>query len=135
MLKRDITYEDFNGLTVTETFYFNLSVDELMEIEVDYPEGVEGVFNSGDRKKIFQIIRRMILGSYGIKSEDGKDFLKSKKLLKKFKNSNAYDMLYVELGTNADKAAEFFNGITSSGFAKFMKTVQTTDVELPPVKE
>ena len=33
MIKKNITYTDYNGVTRTEPFYFNLSKSELMEME------------------------------------------------------------------------------------------------------
>ena len=35
MLKKTITYEDFNGVERKEDFYFNLSKAEIMEMQFD----------------------------------------------------------------------------------------------------
>ena len=41
MLKKTITYTDYNGMERTEDFYFNLSKAELMEMEMSTTGGME----------------------------------------------------------------------------------------------
>lgn len=48
---------------------------------------------------------------YGEKSPDGKRFVKSEELSTAFSQTEAYSQLYMELATDADKAAEFINGV------------------------
>jgi len=61
MLKRDITYENFDGETVTETFYFNLSRFEIIDLQVGYEKGLDAalrqIIRSEDHKGVVDIFR------------------------------------------------------------------------------
>lgn len=115
MLKRDITYEDFDGKSVTETFYFNISKPELIEMEVEYKEGfdkyLEKVIQADDKKELMAVFKRIVLLSYGQKSDDGKRFIKNDELRKDFEQTAAYISLFTELALDDDAAAKFINGV------------------------
>lgn len=117
MFKKVIKFEDFNGTSREETFYFNLSKAELMEMELSTQAGVEEMIRmliaTKDNAKIMQIFKDLILKSYGIKSEDGTRFIKSKELREAFEQSNAYSELFMEMITNPDVQAAFINGVIS----------------------
>lgn len=119
MIRRDITYNDFEGNTHTEAFYFHLSKVELTKLALDYPEGVEKVLSrataSGDNRELFGLIERFILSSYGVRSEDGKGFTKTEELTKKFNDSFAYEQLYDELTSNDKEGSAFILGIMPKG--------------------
>lgn len=127
MLKKTITYEDFNGEEVTEDFYFHLSKADLVELEMSKKGGLEAwikrVVDSRDGKAIMEEFKNLIMMSVGERSEDGKRFRKSVDLRNDFKDSPAYDTLFMELVTNAEKAAEFVNGIIPRNMADQLKGV------------
>jgi hypothetical protein len=131
MFKRDITYEDFSGEKITETFYFNLTKTEIVELEVDFKEGlrdaISRIVKTEDRKEIVTIFKRIILLAYGIKSEDSKRFIKNDTLREEFSQSAAYDELFMELATDENAAAAFINGIVPKDIAKEMEKVATAD--------
>lgn len=115
MLKKTITYEDYNGESRTEDFYFNLTKAEIAEMELSTPGGmqamVDGIIAAKDNAKIIAIFKDLILKSYGEKSADGKHFLKSKERSELFAATEAYSNLFIELCTDANAAAAFVNGI------------------------
>lgn len=119
MLKKSITYTDYNGVERTEDFYFNLNKAEVteMELSVDggYSELIKRVANSIDPKEIINIFKTIILNSYGEKSLDGRRFMKKDKngnpLSRNFEATEAFVNLYVELATDSNKAAEFINAV------------------------
>ena len=117
MFKKVIKYEDFNGQKREETFYFNLSKAELMEMELSTQAGVEEMIKmliaTKDNAKIVQIFKDLILKSYGIKSEDGTRFIKSQELREAFEQSNAYSELFMEILANSDAQVAFINGVIS----------------------
>jgi hypothetical protein len=124
MLTKKITYTDYNGTTRTEEFMFNLSKAELMEREMATTGGLENVLNSiiasNDQEQITNAFKQIILKSYGEVSEDGRKFIKVHNgvpLAEEFSQSEAYSELFMELSTNADKAAEFVNGIIPKDLA------------------
>lgn len=115
MLTKKITYTDFNGEQQTEKFYFNLSKAELLEMEIGknggYQNYLKRLINSRNQEEIAAIFKMFILKSYGIKSDDGKRFIKSEEISKEFEQTDAYSELYCELVTDTKKATEFFNGL------------------------
>lgn len=127
MFKRDITYEDFDGDKVTETFYFNLTRTELIQLEVHYKgglkEALDRIIKSQDNKQLIEEFQRIILLSYGVKSDDGKRFIKNDALKDEFSQSAAYDELFMELSTNEESAANFINGIIPKNFAEEMEKI------------
>lgn len=115
MLKKTITYKDFNDQTVTEDFYFNLSKAELIEMEVRKTGGIEAhlkrIIATNDGAKVYNEFKNLILQAYGKKSEDGKRFMKSPEIKIEFATSEAYSELIMEMLTDAGAAAAFMNGI------------------------
>lgn len=115
MLVKKIKYTDFNGNEREEEFYFNISKAELIEMELKTNGGFDTmlrkIISQQDSKKIVEIFKDLILRAYGIKSDDGRRFIKSKELSEEFSQTNAYNDLFLELTTNSDKAKEFVNGI------------------------
>lgn len=115
MLKRTITYTDYNGMERTEDFYFNLSKAELMEMEMGTTGGLVEMINrvvaAKDAPEIIAIFKKLILQAYGEKSPDGKRFIKSAELSNAFAQTEAYSELFMELATNDEAAADFVNGI------------------------
>ncbi len=115
MLKKTITYTDFNGIERTEDFYFNLTKAEIAEMELEIPGGmtamIERITKSQDTPSLIKLFKELILRSYGKKSDDGRRFIKNKDIVDDFKDSVAYSELFMELATNADAASAFVNGI------------------------
>lgn len=115
MLKKTITFEDFDGRQVTEDFYFNLSKAELVELEVSSKTGfadlLQQIVASNDGQEIINHFKQIILMAYGKKSDDGRRFIKSQELRDEFEQTNAYSELFIELATNADAASAFMRGV------------------------
>lgn len=118
MLKKTITYQDYNGNEITEDFYFNLSKAEVTEMELSRTGGlsnyIERIVAAKDVPAIINEFKYLILKSYGVKSEDGKRFIKSEELSQAFAQTEAYTELFVELVSDAEAAANFVNGIIPS---------------------
>lgn len=115
MLKKTITYIDYNGEKRSEDYMFNLSQAECMEMELSTNGGmqqlIERIVSEKDNEKIVEIFKKIILKAYGIKSPDGKYFRKSTEISKDFESTEAYSVLFMELATNSDAAAEFIRGV------------------------
>lgn len=116
MLKKTITYTDYNGVERTEDFYFNLTKAEAMEWEMSVNGGltamVQRITAAQDAPTIVKLFKELILKAYGEKSLDGKRFIKSKELSEAFAQTEAYSQLFMELAFDAEAAAAFVNGIT-----------------------
>jgi|SRR5215203_354343 len=119
MIPRQITYEVFdeygNPAQVTETFYFNLSKPELIKLQVEYKQGfvemLQEIIKTEDNKELVKQFDTLILMSFGVRSEDGRRFIKSPELAKEFSQTDAYNVLFAELATSELEAAKFIQGI------------------------
>ena len=121
MLKKSITYTDYNGNKLTEDFYFNLSQAELMELELGvsggYTESIKKIVAAQDAPSIIKVFKDLILKSYGEKSPDGKRFIKNDELREAFAQTDAYSVLFMELATDSEAAAEFIKKVVPSELA------------------
>lgn len=132
MLKKTITYTDYDGVQRTEDFYFNLSKAEIAEMELSTAGGLDKTINrivaEQDGARIIALFKDLVLKSYGKKSDDGRRFIKNQELRDDFAQTEAYSDLFMELATDADAAAAFVNGIVPD-----MSGVQAkTQTALPP---
>lgn len=122
MLKKTITYNDYNGVERTEDFYFNLTKAEVLEMEMSATGGlaewIKRVVAAQDQPAIIKLFKDLILKAYGEKSPDGRRFMKSEELKDSFAQTEAYSILFMELATDADAASEFVNGIVPAGLAE-----------------
>lgn len=123
MLKKSITYTTFDGETVTEDHYFHLSKAQIVEKEAMTPGGYGALLqrisksveeDRPDGKLIMETFNDLVNESYGVKSEDGRRFIRGG--VDQFRESPAYDVFFIETCTDADKMAEFVNGIMPAGF-------------------
>ena len=117
-----ITYTDYNGTTRKEDFYFNLTKAEIMELEMSIKGGlaemIKRIVDAQDQPAIIKIFKDLIVKAYGVKSLDGKRFIKNDEVTDDFVQTEAYSQLFMELATDADAAAKFVNGIVPADMAK-----------------
>lgn len=129
MLKKTMTYEDFNGVKRTEDFYFNLTKAEVMEMELTTSGGlaerIDRLVKTQDMPEIIKIFKELILTAYGEKSPDGKRFIKNQEVRDSFAQTNAYSDLYMLLATDDKEAAKFVNGIVPADMAPQTATPAT----------
>jgi hypothetical protein len=115
MLKKTITYTDYNDFVRTEELYYNLSNAEIAEMELSVNGGlaemIQKIVSAQDTPSIVKIFKDLLLKSYGEKSGDGKRFIKSDEISASFSHTEAYSKLFMELATDAKAAVNFVNGI------------------------
>lgn len=121
MLKKTITYTDFNGMERTEDFYFNLTKAEIMEMQMGTQGGlaemIEKIVQTQDGPEIMRLFKDIILKAYGEKSLDGKRFIKNDQIREEFAQTEAYSNLFMEL-IDAEAGAAFINAIVPADMAK-----------------
>ena len=130
MLAKTITYNDYDNNERTETLYFNMNKMELTEFAADLPDDVfknvsgvksiqdvANVVNKMGSRGIIKFIKELVLRSYGVKSEDGRRFIKSKELSEEFSQTVAYDMFMSELMSDDNAASNFVNGLIPASMA------------------
>lgn len=115
MIKKTITYTDYNDVERTEDFYFHLTKAEVMKMQMGTTGGlaemIQRIVAAQDMPTIIATFEEMVLKAYGVKSPDGKQFIKNDELRTAFAQTEAYSQLFMELSTDPDKAGEFVNGI------------------------
>lgn len=115
MYKWTLTYTDFDDRERTEDFYFNFTKAELIEMEVAKSGGLaamlQRIIDAKDTPEIIMEIKRLLLNAYGVKSGDGRHFMKNDQIRAEFEHSEPYSIMFMELSMNDEKAAEFINGV------------------------
>lgn len=115
MIKKTVKYNDYNGIERTEDHYFHLNEAEIMELEMSINGGlstmIDRVIAAQDGATIMKVFKDIILRAYGVKSDDGRRFIKNQEVRDSFVQTEAYSIIFMELVTDAEKAAEFVNGI------------------------
>lgn len=113
MLKKVVTYTNFEGEQVTETLHFNLTKAELMEMELSVDGGltslIKKVVKADSHPEIFRIFKDLILKAYGIR--DGSHFIKSTAISEEFSHTEAFSELFMTVVQDADEASAFISGI------------------------
>lgn len=116
MLTKTITYKDYDGTERTETFYFNLNEAEIARMHLTIDGGMKAyinkIVNAKSNIEIIKFFDKILEASYGVKSDDGKRLIKSPELFKAFTETEAYNILYIELlGNQGKNAADFIQAI------------------------
>lgn len=110
MLHKKVTYTNYNGEVVNEDVYFNLTSMELVKMEAKYEmsisDKIKEVTESNDYRGIIALFEDLLLTAYGIKSEDGRRFVKDKEATKEFEDSIAYAEIFEQIILNPDAAKE-----------------------------
>lgn len=131
MLKKTITYVDYNGQQRTEDFYFNLTQAEIMEMEATtaggYADMLQRIVDAQDQTAIFNTFKDIIMTAYGEKSPDGRRFVKTPEIKDAFVQTEAYSALIMEFFRDPNSAIEFANGILPTSVSN--QTPQLTNAQ------
>lgn len=122
MIKKTVTYTDYNGVERKEDFYFNLTKAEVMKLQLGTVGGLSAmlqkIIDTNDVPTLMNIFEDLVLKAYGVKSDDGRRFIKNDEVRAAFAETEAYSQIYMELAFDAKAAAEFVNGIIPADVAK-----------------
>ena len=123
MLKKRIKFKDLDGNEIVDDFYFNLTKAEIAEMELEFAtykdgettggfgEMLQNVVKAGSGKVIIDTFKDILRRSYGVRSEDGRRFMKSPVYFEEFLETDAYSELFMQLVTDAGAAAAFIRGL------------------------
>jgi hypothetical protein len=117
MLKKTVQYENFDGETVYEDCYFNLTKAELVDMSAEYGEGedmaakLRKIANSNNKFDIIPVFKDILRRAYGRRSEDGKRFVKKPEYWDEFVSSEPFSVIFMEICTDGEKSAEFIRAI------------------------
>ena len=110
MLHKKVNYTNYNGEVVNEDVYFNLTSVELVRLEAKYgqsiPDKIKEVTEANDYRGIISLFEDLLLTAYGVKSEDGRRFVKDKQATKEFGDSIAYAEIFEQIILNPEAAKE-----------------------------
>lgn len=127
MLKKTVTYTDFNGVERTEDYLFHFNKAEIAEMELSenggYSELLKKIVASKDTPSIIRYFKKLVLDAYGVKSEDGRSFRKSKELRDAFEQSEPYSIIFMELATDDKAAAAFVNGVFPADMTEKVQSI------------
>lgn len=111
MIKETIEYENLmSGEKETAELYFHLNKPELVALSGEIDE-LKEVMNSNDNVRMFTKIKEIVLLAYGVRSADGKRFVKSPEITKEFEQSEAFSEYMFALASDADVQDRFFKGL------------------------
>lgn len=115
MLKKEVSYVDYDNNKRTDTIYFNMTKAEIaaMQVKMDgkYIDYLKDLVAGNHIEKLFNVFRNLVLDSYGVKSEDGRRFVKSAELRADFEASIPFSDMLVDLITDPDKMSAFTRAI------------------------
>ena len=119
MLKKTVTYTDYNGVERTEAFYFHYNEAEILDMEMSteggFAERIQKIIDAKDQISLMQVIKKFVIDAYVVKSEDGKRFIKNDAVRTEFLESPAYSQIWMELVMDDEIAADFINNVIPSG--------------------
>ena len=127
MLTKTVKYTDYNGNERTEKLNFHLTKAEIAEMELSMPGGmsatIQRIIEAQDTKQLIDIFKDLLLRSYGVKSPDGRRFIKNDELREEFSQTEGYSELFMELATDAKAASDFVNGIIPTDMQEQLKNI------------
>ena len=139
MLKETVTYTDYDGKERTEDLYFNLEKHELIDLAFDLPDDIivadeetgeikenHMVEKLGD-KGIYKFIKDVIKKAYGVKSADGRRFIKSDELTLEFTQTPMYDSILTKLTSDNDAATKFITTVIPANAAKDLPNIKVKE--------
>lgn len=132
MYKKIVPYEDFDGNQRTEEFNFNLTPAETYELQTSLNGGLatllEKIVAEQDHAQLIKYFKQIVLASYGVKSLDGREFVKNDEVRQKFVATEAYSEIFMQLACDTDEAVRFINGILPSKerMEKYRKMIEAS---------
>ena len=118
MLKKHVKYQGFDGEIIGEDLYFNLTRMDAIELSALYESKdlaayMDEIVKNKDIASLYRVLKDIVLLAYGVKSEDGKRFIKNDVVKKEFEESLAFAQLIEDLHETDSALSEFVTGITS----------------------
>lgn len=115
MLKKTIKFTDYDGNPREEDFFFNLNKAELTIMEMSevggFKKKMERVIKAQDGPALIKAFQDIIHASYGVKSPDGRQFIKNEEVFEEFRQTEAYSELIMELLSDEKGAADFISKV------------------------
>lgn len=138
MIKRTLTYKNYDDKEVTKDLYFNLSKAELIEwdlreqhvdIQGQTATGglkarLESVLQSGKGSAIIDMLQEVLKRSYGVRTEAG-GFRKNEQVWEEFKESGAYDAIFMDFLQDPESLSRFVNAVIPAELLRAVEQEQS----------
>ena len=125
MITKTVSYMDLNGNERTEKFYFHFYESEIMEMELSVEGGfadrIQKIIDAKDQPSLIRVVKKFVLDAYGVKSDDGKRFIKNDEVRDAFVQNPAYSKIFMELVLDDKVASEFVKGVVPPEMADRIK--------------
>jgi hypothetical protein len=121
MIKKDVTFVNFNDEKETETFWFHISksnlTDHMVRLKPKFEDAKKRL--EGEKKEltiedvylILDLIKEITKLAYGERSEDGKRFRQTEEVWQNFRDSAAYDALLTGFMEDPASGMEFMQAV------------------------
>ena len=118
MLKQRVKYQGFDGELIEEDLYFNLTRMDLIELNDRYESKdmaayMDKIVKEKNIKELYKVLKDIVLMAYGVKSEDGKRFIKNQTVKDEFAESLAFSQLIEDFHETDTAMSDFVTGITN----------------------
>lgn len=114
MLKRQVTFTDFDGNQRVQPLYFNLTKFEWLELEQSVPDGfsvmLQAALETEDTNTTVNLLKKLILTAYGERTAEGA-FVKTDDKAIQFSKSEQFSALFWELVNDPAASEQFFTGL------------------------
>lgn len=115
MLRKEISYTDFNGKPQKDIAYFHMNKAELGKLQMrengTYIDRLQDLVARRQVEEMFNFVYNLILDSYGERDPEGRKFIKSKELRDDFEQSLAFSEFLMELVSDGNKLSDFITSI------------------------
>lgn len=115
MLKKTVTYTDYNDVQQTDVLYFNLTKAELgrlqMRMDGKFLDHLQNLIERKHIEDLYNFFYNLVLDSYGEKDVTGKRFTKSPNIRTDFENSIAFSEALMDIISSGEKMSAFVKGV------------------------
>ena len=118
MKSYNVTYEDWSGAKVTETYYFNLNETELSILNSRYNGSLirtlARLTKDNSPKEAMEILMDVVKAAYGVMDDDQRHFRKAStnpKIWEDFVSTEGFNKFFIDVMSDDAKCAEFVRGI------------------------
>lgn len=134
MIKKTISYTDFDDVKRTEDFWFHLGKAGIVEIEaatngLGLEAWIKQVLRDQNVQAVLDMYKRMIGLAVGKRTPEGR-FVKSREITEDFVNSEAYGELLQEMFQSPNAGSDFLRSLLAKDVLATVEEVQAKQRKL-----
>lgn len=119
-------YHDVDGVEQTGESYFNITRREAITLMAKYGEDIMGYVNKLTPIEVIDFFEELVLLAYGVRSEDGKKFIKNPEISEEYKQTLEFDQLILDLMLDETKSEAFVLGTLNINDEKTIADIKKT---------